>query len=79
MGVCVAKPASAMGAPQQMHSHCGRRVGAGGLIGCLNTRSRSSAIRRLLLGLDGATGRVMKSYQINSYSRPQYLRWKHFS
>ena len=62
MGLCVAKPASAMGAPQQMHSHCGRGVGAGGLIGCLNTSSRGSAIRRLLLGLDGAAGRIMNSY-----------------
>ena len=40
-----------MGAPQPMHSRCGRGVaGLIGLIGCLNTRNRNSAISRLPFG-----------------------------
>ena len=40
-----------MGASQPVHSKCGRGVaGLIGLIGCLNTSSRSSAIRRLQFG-----------------------------
>ncbi len=39
-----------VGAPQQVHSHCGRGVGVGEQAGCLKTSSRSSAIRRLQFG-----------------------------
>ena len=40
-----------MGAPQPVNSSCGRGVaGLIGLIGCLNTRNRNSAISRLQFG-----------------------------
>ena len=39
-----------IGAPQQVHSNCGRGAGTGALTGSLNTSNLSSAISRLQFG-----------------------------
>ena len=36
-----------IGAPQQVHSHCGRGVGTSALAGCLNSSNSNSEISKL--------------------------------